>query len=152
MISGHVGCNLNGTLIDTFLVLQKTYEYLGVTGWKEDVPWQSFTTLELHLKKHEVYPELLKKYGKPLPLMQLADEQDWDIITGSSQETIHTLKRVFGLRLLFAHTGICSISARVAEIKRLGLNVYIDNDPIILEQVTKKVPGCQVLLMTTMGR
>lgn len=152
MITMNIGCDLDGTLIDTRLAVKKAYEHVGVKHWKSDAPWHAFATEEQHSQKGYIYPMFLKQYAHVLPLAEVAIQSQWEILTGASVDALLSIREVFPLfRHLdtrWVHCNLVTSQDKVRVIKQHGISLYIDDNPQTLAVIKSEVPACQVLLHT----
>ncbi len=78
---------MDGTLVDTHLAVRKAYEAVGVEmpddAWGR--PWiEWLKDGDAHRQKNLIYPKMLRKYARSLPLLDYAVRHKSPVITGAS--------------------------------------------------------------------
>lgn len=146
MNTARVACDLDGVLIDSAEALRRVYAGAGVLNWKPHTPWKMFATQEQHETKNRLYEDCLRSHGRLFPLARIADEAEWDIVTGASDQAVSLVRNVFKLNLRFCYANVKSIEERVELLKGLGTSVYIDDCEENLKAIRKEIPRCQTFL------
>jgi len=122
-MSTHVACDLDGVLIDSHEALRLAYAQAGASNWKPNTPWKMFATEHQHEIKNRLYEGCLRSHGRLFPLARVADELEWDIVTGASDQAVSLVRNVFNLNLRFCYANVKSIEERVELLKGLGTSV-----------------------------
>jgi hypothetical protein len=142
----HVACDLDGVLIDSHEALRLAYAQAGASNWKPNTPWKMFATEHQHEIKNRLYEGCLRSHGRLFPLARVADELEWDIVTGASDQAVSLVRNVFNLNLRFCYANVKSIEERVELLKGLGTSVYIDDCEENLKVIRREIPRCQTFL------
>jgi hypothetical protein len=124
--------DLDGTLIDSHDAVVAAYKAAGITPpadfWGK--PFSAWCDANFaHEKKNELYPAMLQKYGKRLPLADLCWLTGGVILTGASEEA--TLSCLGFLGLLSEVTEIyagCDDAAKLRYLMANKTGIYFDDD------------------------
>lgn len=132
--------DLDGTLVDSKDALIAAYEFAGVKNPEPllATAWPKWCTLEQHSIKNDVYPSMLKRYGKLLPLAKFASKGNWPVITFASRRGVDAVREVFDLELNVFRYG-CGVSTKAECLKQLhhrGVpRMYVDDNAVQLKEI-----------------
>jgi len=143
---GVIVYDLDGTLIDTHEAVRQAYLVAGVEmpddAWGKT--WQEWLPdFQKHNLKNLAYPEMLRKYAKPLPLYYDAIKSRDAVLTGASREAVYAIKKIFpGLRIAMMRA---TRKRKLAWLRRQRVSIskpgiYVDDDEITRELVRKELP------------
>ena len=93
--------DLDDTLADTKLAVIRAYEQAGITPPEEfwGQPWQAWLEDEsIHARKIQIYPGIVRRYVKPLPLADLFRQTGGYILTGASIESAQAVTEHLNLQ------------------------------------------------------
>lgn len=116
--------DLDGTIIDTKQAVYAAYASVGVQmpedAWGK--PWYEWLDdSDAHRRKAEVYHEFIPGYSRPLPLLDIALEEQVPIITGASSNAVASIKQHYG-DLNVVRSG-CSLEDKGAMLDNLQFEV-----------------------------
>ncbi len=92
--------DLDGTLVSTREANRLAYESIGVLPPANfhHVPWNSWTTEEIHKAKNRALPEFIHAFAKPLPLLECALQLEYRntcVLSNCSDSALLTLRKKF---------------------------------------------------------
>jgi FMN phosphatase YigB (HAD superfamily) len=132
-------CDLDGTLIDSKLAVIEAYRAVGVEmpthAWGR--PWQQWLHDEVaHTRKNDVYADMLRKYGEPLPLYQVAARHQYPVITGASSAAVAAIVGQFGwLNVVLTNASLEDKALWLHDHAPTG--IYVDDDPLTRDYVRR---------------
>jgi len=146
----HYVFDLDGTLVHTRTAVIQAYLAVGVAmpadAWGK--PWQSWLKDEtLHRRKNEVYPEALRAYAAPMPLLEVAVRLDAPVITGASRDAVRAVRATFAPTLNIALVGANRtektwwLSAQKDKIP----GTYVDDNPLVRVRMREDLKSWKVI-------
>lgn len=122
--------DLDGTLVDNRKAIEMAYRFAGVTTMRWHRPWREWCTPYQHNVKRQIYPVMLRDYGKRLPLADIAERDLGVILTGASPEAVAQLEQA-GLinvgRLIMAGMGMTPWE-KADWLALHGWGTYVDDE------------------------
>ena len=125
--------DLDGTLVDTRLAVEKAYAYAGVVmpefAWGR--PWYEWLDdAQVHAVKTRVYPQFVKQFATPMPLFEHALRLNALVITGASVSAVLAIQQAFAPTLRVALTG-ASLAEKIEFLNFMPgplTGIYVDDN------------------------
>jgi phosphoglycolate phosphatase-like HAD superfamily hydrolase len=125
--------DLDGTLIDSKRAVVEAYKAAGINPpddfWGK--PFSAWCDANVaHERKNDLYPEMLKKYGKRLPTADLMAETGGHILTGASYDaTLYALGFLGLMTVVDCIYDSCDDATKLRQLEKLGESgFYFDDD------------------------
>lgn len=144
--------DLDGTLVETKLANREAYIMAGVTPPDNfnTIPWQEWTTKEIHTLKNINLEKTMPEYARELPLLQIARSTKSIVLSNVSDAALKIVAGIFDLsRLTVANK--MTPTDKVLFLKNASYTgVYVD-DSIETCKLVKATTGWSVMLAVTEG-
>lgn len=140
--------DLDGVLIDNKKAISSAYLKAGAlmptTAW--GLPWQEWTTEEIHDKKNLYYRNYLKEHGRILPLAFLAASVNSGILTMASLEAVNIAKEFLNIDIPVLGSSV-TIEKKIEIINNLKKEWFIMyfDDNLSLAKLISDATGVSVV-------
>ncbi len=139
--------DLDGTLVETMTANFHAYRAVGEVPPNDfhQVPWQSWTSKEMHDAKNKVLPQYMGVHAKETPLMDVARElgDRCLIVSNISEEALGCLRDYIDLREFNIKHGL-NIAEKIKVIREVGGSIYFDDAYVNCVRV-KYEANCKVV-------